>query len=381
MRILFVSMPSIHTIRWIENLTDTNHELYWFDVLGKGNLDSNAKMIQFVNWKKRKLPYFKGEYLLQKKVPKLYSKIQPFLEVTANEKLEQIINEIQPDLIHSFEMQSCSYTILKTMDKFPTMKWLYSCWGSDLFYYKNQTSHLQKIKEVLNRIDYLHTDCERDFKIANQLGFNAKYLGVIPGGGGYNLNKFEKFIKPFEKRNIILVKGYHHVFGRALKVIKALEEIKKDLNNFEIIVFGTHQIVQDYITKNNLPFKVYDRNALKHEDVLKLMGQTVIYIGNSISDGIPNTLLEAMIMGAFSIQSNPGGVTEEIINNENGLLIKNPENILEIKLLIQKAIQNKEMMKSAVINNKLLVTQYIDFEKNKKKIQSLYKQIELETCE
>ena len=56
-------------------------------------------------------------------------------------KLEKIIREIQPDIIHSFEMQSCSYPILKTMNKFPNNKWLYSCWGSDLFYYQKNKGH------------------------------------------------------------------------------------------------------------------------------------------------------------------------------------------------------------------------------------------------
>jgi hypothetical protein len=42
-------------------------------------------------------------------------------------------------------------------------------------------------------------------------------------------------------------------------------------------------------------------------------GQSILHIGNSISDGMPNALLEAMGMGAFPIQSNPGKVSEEVI--------------------------------------------------------------------
>ena len=60
MKILFVSMPSIHVIRWIENLKETQHELYWFDVLGRGKLETLEGVKQFTNWKHRKLPYFKG---------------------------------------------------------------------------------------------------------------------------------------------------------------------------------------------------------------------------------------------------------------------------------------------------------------------------------
>lgn len=72
------------------------------------------------------------------------------------------------------------------------------------------------------------------------------------------------------------------------------------------------------------------------------MGQSIVYIGNNISDGIPNTVLEAMIMGAFPIQSNPGGATAEIIEEgNNGFLIHNPEDIEEIKKLILKRFKIK----------------------------------------
>ena len=190
MKILFLSMPSIHAVRWIENLSEAGYDLYCFDVLGKGELPTTIPIQQITDWKKRKLPYIKGEHFLSKKLPALYDKIQPFLEVTTNQKFEQLLQEIKPDVVHSFEMQSCSYAILETMQKYPKIKWLYSCWGSDLFYYQNQVKHLAKIKAVLKRINYLHTDCERDFTIAKELGFTQKHVGVIPGGGGFHLEDF-----------------------------------------------------------------------------------------------------------------------------------------------------------------------------------------------
>ena len=50
-------MPSIHAVRWIENLNEAGHELYWFDVLGKGELPTEIALHQFVNWNKRKIAY------------------------------------------------------------------------------------------------------------------------------------------------------------------------------------------------------------------------------------------------------------------------------------------------------------------------------------
>lgn len=375
MKILFISMHSIHAKRWIENLIDSGHELYWFDILKKGHFDLNQEVKQFSFPKVRKIPYIKGEFFLEKKLPQLYKVIQPFLKITPNEELDRIIQEINPDIIHSFEMQSCSYPILKTMNKYRCIKWIYSCWGSDIYYYKNLSTHKNKIYNILKRVNVLHTDCMRDYDLACELGFLGEHTGVIPGGTGFKLEEFEAYKQDFNTRNIILVKGYNHGFGRGLNIIKALENCLNLLQskNLEVYVFGAHSIVQDYIKQKKLPFKVFGRNDLKHEDVLKLMGKSKIYIGNSISDGMPNTLLEAIVMGVFPIQSNPGNVTSEIIKHQvNGLCIKQPENILEIQAHIEFTLSNTATLKNAQCINAEIANEKLEFKKIKQKILNIY---------
>jgi glycosyltransferase involved in cell wall biosynthesis len=376
MKILFVSMPSIHVIRWIENLKDANHELYWFDILNRGRLDTLDTVHQFTNWKIRKLPYVKGEYFLSKKVPFLYQKLIPFLEVTENEALEKIILEIQPDMVHSLEMQSCSYPILETMLKFPQIKWLYSCWGSDLFYYMNFKDDNRKIKNIIKRVDFLHTDCKRDFVLAKQLGFSGIHVGVIPGGTGYKINELESYIIPVKERKIILVKGYEHRSGRGLNIIKALHSLQNEIKNYQIIVFGSHSKVVEYIKNNKLNFVYFDRHELSHDKLIKTMGKSLLYIGNSISDGMPNTLLEAIVMGAFPIQSNPGDASAEIIKNGvNGFLIQNPESISEIEGHILNALSDFERLGKAAIENEKIAFEKLDYSINKLKVIEMYKTI------
>jgi glycosyltransferase involved in cell wall biosynthesis len=376
MKILFVSMHSIHAIRWMENLKDTHHELYWFDVTSNGKLNTIDKVHQITNWKKRKIPYIKGEFFLRKNHLSLYHLLYPFFEVTANEYLEKVIQEIQPDLIHSFEMHTCSYPILKTMIKYKQIKWLYSCWGNDLYYNRQIPKDLKTIKKMLARINFLHTDCQRDFAIAKSLGFMGEFFGVIPTGGGYDLGYYENFRLPFEERKIILIKGYEHLFGRGLNVVKAMQLAKDLLVNYEVVVFGAHQEVIDFIHYHKLPFKTFGRNDLSQMELIKLMGKSVLYIGNSISDGMPNTLLEAIIMQAFPIQSNPGNASAEIIeNNENGLLIDDSSDLNEIKEKIIFALTNLQLLKQAMILNNEIAEQRLDYGLNKLKIEGIYSKI------
>lgn len=369
-------MPSIHAIRWIDNLNESGHELYWFDITSKGKLQTNLDVIQFTDWKKRKFPYVKGEHYLYKKFHSIYEKIQPYLETTIEEYFEYLVNEIKPDLVQSFEMHSCSYPILNIMNKYPNLKWVYNCWGNDIFYYKNTVSFELKIRKTLKRINFIISDCERDLKLANQFEFKGLSLGSLPTGGGYELEYYNQFKKDQKARNIILVKGYQHHLGRGLQIVKALQTINLDKFNFHVIVFGAHEVVNTYIKDNNLDFEVYSGKGLKHEEVLKIMGKSIIYIGNSISDGMPNTLLEAMIMGAFPIQSNPGGATAEIIQHDvNGLLIENPEDCNEIKCHIENALNNIDMVISGNKINSQIAIDKLSYQVNNAKIISIYNEI------
>lgn len=379
MKILLVSMPSLHVMRWVENIDQSQHELFWFDVMGRGVLHTPLipKTKQFVNWKTRKIKYIKGEFFLSKRLPEIYNKIKPVLEVTEEEQFLQLLATIQPDVVHSFEMQNCSYPLLKPMQKYSNLKWIYSCWGSDVYHYAKLPKHRKKIRAVLQRVNYLITDCKRDETLATELGFRGTYLGTIFGGGGFKQDKADALRQPLANRRIVLVKGYEHEFGRALSVVKALQALPAVMSHYDVRVFATHEIVQNYIETQKLPITIYGRHNLSQEDVLALMGKTLISIGNSISDGMPNTLLESIIMGAFPIQSNPGGATEDVIvHEENGLLIQNPEAITEIKTLILNAIRNREMLERAYKMNTEEKAAVLEYTFVKQKITHAYTTVE-----
>ena len=106
------------------------------------------------------------------------------------------------------------------------------------------------------------------------------------------------------------------------------------------------------------------------------MGQSVLHIANSVSDGMPNVVLEAMGMGAFPIQSNPGHVTEEVITHQkNGLLISSPESEEEIAHHITTALANLPMREAAQEYNTSYMHNHYDRQQLKAKIVALYSQI------
>jgi glycosyltransferase involved in cell wall biosynthesis len=371
-KILLIAMPSLHLDRWVSHIDRSKYKLYWFNILEMPHNSNEAFALIFENWKKRKVKPINGEYFLSKKLPSVHKKIRSLFEVTEEEYLKKIIKDINPDIIHTFEMQSCTYPIGNVLKKLKIIR-IYSCWGSDLFFYRNIELHRKKIVKILKHLDVIHTDNKRDIKVAQDLGFKGSFTPVIPGGGGYDLKIINDLFTPIENRKIILIKGYEHKMGRAINILKALEKINDIDKNFEIVVFGAFPKLTDYLKSSHIEVKVFLIKKLTHLELLKLMGKSYIYIGNSVSDGMPNTLIEAFLLGAFPIQSNPGGVAAELINNkENGCLINDPNNIDDIKKSIEWSINNRINLHKQILNNQQFAYNKFNFETLKLKINQIY---------
>jgi glycosyltransferase involved in cell wall biosynthesis len=374
-----VSMASLHFFKWAEQLENAGHEVYWFDVIDSKQKVSKITWInQIVDWRLRW--DYPGRYFMKKKFPRLYDFVQQFNERNTARIFEHKLLEIAPDVVHSFEMQISCLPILSVMEKYNAINWVFSSWGSDMFF----TQHLQISdflrNRTLKRIDYLITDCFRDFKIAKKNGFKNQFLGVFPGNGGIHFE--DRMILPVSLRKIILIKGYNNDIGKGINIIKALtKELLVLMKNKEIIVFGADQEIQDYIN-NQDRFKEVDikinlrSDFIENNTLLKMMGESYIYIGNSMSDGLPNSMIEAMGMGAFPIQSNPGNVTEElIIDGYNGLLIQDALNYKDIEGLIKKALLDPAMIEKAFEHNTKVIKERYDRDKNKIEIIKLYESI------
>jgi glycosyltransferase involved in cell wall biosynthesis len=350
MKILMVSMPCFHFFRWTEQLQDSGHEIFWFDSTDSGEKVERLNWInQIVRWKLRW--DYPGRFFVKKNLPSLYEFIKKFNERDIATIFEQKLIAIQPDIVHSFAMQIACIPILPVMLKHKNKKWMYSSWGSDVFYFEKLNIEEKVMKQTFERVDFLITDCNRDYEIAKTLGFKNQFLGVFPGNGGVDF-LFEPIQLPQPKeRDTILIKAYNDGIGKGIEIIKAFDStLISLLVNFKIVLFGADQEIVDYINNSaslqQLNLVIYlKEQPIPNDVLLKIMSESYLYIANSLSDGLPNALLEAMGMGCFPIQSNPGNVMAEVIQHgTNGLLIENPLDINEINNFMLVALRNDNLV-------------------------------------
>lgn len=378
MKILMISIFAPHFFNWTEQLKDSGHEVYWLDVFDSGTPVEKIDFVhQIIDWRYKW--DFPGRYYLKRKAPNLTKFINKVNErdfkVVLNKKLE----EIQPDVVHSFVMYLSTAPIRELMELHSQIKWIYSSWGSDLFYYRKRKKNFLEMQKTLPEIDYMFTDCNRDYSIAVENGFSGEFLGAYPGGGGFDFEKTDDLMTPFSERHIILIKGYQGLHGRCIPVLKALNSMEVELSSYRVVVFGANREVTEFISKGYFEkWKNFELlGKIPQSQVMELMGKSIIYVGNSLSDGIPNTLLEAIIMGVFPIQSNPGGATAELIKDgDNGKLIADPEDTDAIQIILKNVLRGEVDIFSAVRYNLHKIKPDLERKKIKEKVLRQYSYIE-----
>ncbi|NJX15042.1 glycosyltransferase family 4 protein [Tamlana crocina] len=378
MKILMVAIPNHHFFQWVNQLKGAGFDVYWFDVTDGGPKSEKIEWVKQIKGWKLKCD-FPLRHALKKHLPKMYRAIQKYNENSVEKAFKATYEAIEPDIVHCFEMQLSGLPILSIMEQNKT-PFVYSSWGSDLFYFRELGLTNHKVQTFLKRIDYLITDCKRDHGIAVKNGFSNNYLGVFPGNGGLKLDIAQN--EAAHKREIILIKGYDDGVGKASVVLNALGLLPKSvLENKQIVVYSADKTIEKQITDSkflsDLNITVFSRYAfVENKKLLGMMGKAMVHIGNSLSDGMPNALLEAMGMGAFPIQSNPGHVTEEVIaDGKNGLLIRDALNANEIAEHIKRAINNEELRKSTQSQNIDFIQKQYGRNHLKPKIVELYQNI------
>ena len=246
-----VSMFSNHFFNWTEQLRDSGHEIYWIDVFDSNTYVEKIDFVhQIIGWRNRW--DYPGRYWVKKYFPGVNRIINKINQRKLSGFVSRKIDEIKPDVIQTFVMQSTAIPLAPVIEKYPGLKWIYSAWGNDLYYRQQNKEDLINIRKTLPKIDYMFSDCKRDQHVALNHGFRGTSLGVFPGGGGYDLEKYKSWIEPFQARDIILIKGYQGNLGRCNVILEAVSAMKGILTPYNIIVFGDNNEVRKFALEKRI---------------------------------------------------------------------------------------------------------------------------------
>jgi len=386
MRILFVAMAdSVHTARWISQIADQEWDLHLFPAYpARSHPDLKNVSVHGVNRTSR------NPSLTRRVITRVRKSLGRFRPQSSMDRpcpereLTRVIHRLQPDVIHSLEMQHAGYLTRAALDHCKgddAKHWVYSSWGSDIYYFGNVDEHRDRIRRVLELCPYLISDCKRDIPLAKQFGFEGEVLGVFPGPGGFRIEQMIGYRKPgpVNLRRTIVLKGYHQQdwVGRGLVGLEAIHRCADALADYEIAVICAADNVRyaaEYVARlSGLNMNVLPRQS-PHEEILRVLGRSRASIALSLSDGTPNTMLEAMVMGALPIQSDTVSTAEWIQDGMNGLLTP-AEGVDAVETAIRRAVSDDELVVQADLLNRQITGEQISWEVVQPQVVQMYQRV------
>jgi hypothetical protein len=390
-RILFVAMTdSIHTARWINQIANQgwdihlfpahsaapsselrNITIYGLSLFRPNNLHPSVRYIGL-------FPMGRAGNIFEKAAYHLFPQLWIY-------GLGIIVRIIKPDIVHSLEFQHGAYQTLPVIKKERkhgglNPKWIVTNWGSDVYLFGRLTEHREKVRQVLEECDFYSCECERDVKLAQEMGLKGQILPLVPNSGGFNLKYIDSLRQPGHTslRRIVLLKGYQHWAGRALVGLRALARCADILNagKYQVAIYSASPEVKiaAELFEQETGTKTVLIPTSTHEEILRWFGQARLYIGLSISDAISTSLLEAMVMGTFPIQSCTSCANEWIEDGKTGFVVP-PEDPDIIEKFIRRALQDDELIDKAAELNDQVVRKKLDQGLIGQRVAAFYKQV------
>lgn len=213
------------------------------------------------------------------------------------------------DYLHALEFQNAGYLASKAVNGMARKpKFIATNWGSDIFWFRKSSYHLSRIRQVLEVADFYSCECLRDVELARELGYSKAVLPIIPNAGGFLEADLAKPMVKSSERKLILVKGYEGWAGQAKMALEALATVERVWSDYRVVIFSANLPTQRAAKRlSRLKQKdiiVHRKKSLKHSQILDLFAESRLYLGVSRTDGISTSLLEAMAMGCFPIQTS-----------------------------------------------------------------------------
>jgi hypothetical protein len=360
-RILIVCMfDSIHAGRWLSQFTDQEIDFVVFP--SKKFKRIHPQLLKLINDKS--LATFSVAHPLRILNILGYLDFAVFIQIPKLIKinlrvryLRKLMHNENFDYVHALEIQGAGYLCDEAIDE-KNFKFILTNWGSDIFYFQHLPEHLPKIKSALEKADLYSAECNRDYKLALDLGFNGVQLPCIPNGGGLiDSGALKVGILTSERKNIV-VKAYGGTFGRGALVIEAVSNALQKNGNLtayfysvtDDLIWRVEELAKEF--GDRIEFST-NRNPILHDELARIFETSRIYIGCSVSDGISTSFLEALAKGVYPIQTNTSCAEEWINKGAIGSIVHLDE--LKIGKALELAIRDDNLVNQAAqVNLKVL---------------------------
>ncbi len=290
------------------------------------------------------------------------------------QRLREVIQRVQPDLVHAMRIP---YEGMLAAEAYTGAPLVVSIWGNDFTLHAQSTAMMgYYTRWTMQVADALHSDCQRDVRLAREWGLSVeKPTLVAPGNGGIRSDVFHPAEKPIEQPVIINPRGFrpyvrNDAFFKAIPLVLA----KRPDAKFLCTSMAGEAQAEQWIRELNIAHAVELLAPVPHFEMANVFRRAQIVVSPSIHDGTPNTLLEAMACGCFPAAGDLESIREWIQPNENGLLFDstNPQSIAQALI---EALENKNLRAKAGGLNQEIIAARAEYTANMRHAEAFYQTV------
>jgi colanic acid/amylovoran biosynthesis glycosyltransferase len=248
--------------------------------------------------------------------------------------------------------------------------------GFDMAIYPLKSEYCYDL--LWKHLDKVHTISNDLLELAYSHGM-SKEIPVVKITPAINSNTFKKVSSKVFKNDsdrvveIVTIARLHWKKG-IVSTIEALAILKKQGVKFRYTIIGEgeeYERICFAIHQLKLQDRVFLVGKKAHEEVVRYLEDSEIYIQFSISEGFCNAVLEAQAMGLLCVVSDAEGLPENVIHNQTGWVVPKRQTKLlaeQIQDIINLAdIEKNRISKNAI--NRVVTTfnvkdqqkQFVDF--------------------
>lgn len=356
--LLVAPSDSVHTARWVKHVGPGLGAIYVFPSSGTERVHPDLQGARVLRsclarigdlFARLGLPEWARRY---EQVKERLERVFPGYRVRL---LRNAIRRIHPDIVHSLNLLGSGWLVYQALPSVRTPPaWFLTIWGSDLYLYGRLVAHAEKAAKILGACAWFSCECARDVKLARDMGFKGTLFPPGPVTGGFDLARLAPLrSRPTSARRLILLKGYQGVTGRALCGLRALERCADALQGYELAVYSAAPAVAvavELFTRNTGIAARILPDGTPHDEMLALQAIARISVSVGTSDGICVAMLEAMVMGAFPIQSATACADEWLEDGLSGAIVP-PDDPDVIEEALRRALGDDRLVDEAAAIN------------------------------
>lgn len=285
-------------------------------------------------------------------------------------KTKRLLKELKPDMIVLYQLNLTAFIVaLAKKRSIPTLA---VAIGSDVlvmpkrgFVFKAMLRYILKSSDAFNAV------CP--YLIEQMRQYAPKNANIVLANLGIEL------VKPATKENIVYSNRLHSPLYRIDDIIRAFANFvsKPEYVSWRLVVAanGREEELLNLVKELKIESKVSFVGWLSPEKNKEYYAKSKIYVSIPCSDGLPNSLMEAMSAECLTIVSDLPSYKGLIANGKNCLVVSDEE--IAKADYIEKVLQmNEEELR---LNNQQFLSEYADIETNRRKYWEIVDEL-LQPC-